>query len=64
MDENGYDHKVEGEIIKMIHGELPAVRWTCGNCGEDACTIFEPEAEEKIIECEECSASNLVIKPS
>jgi len=56
-----YDYEVEGEVIKMIHDELPAVRWTCGGCGEDACTIFyEPEAREKVVECETCSASNLV----
>jgi len=42
---------------------LPAVRWTCGKCGEDACTIFyDPEETEKIVECETCSAANLVRK--
>ncbi|HYP28861.1 MAG TPA: hypothetical protein VE262_19265 [Blastocatellia bacterium] len=55
-------HTVRGEVIKMIHGELPAVRWTCGGCGEDACTIFEPELEQKEIECEGCGSANLVAK--
>jgi ribosomal protein S27AE len=60
---SAYDHKVSGEVIKMIYGELPAVRWTCGKCGEDACTIFFDAAEaEKVIECENCGASNLVLK--
>jgi hypothetical protein len=60
---NDYDHEVRGEVIKMIHGELPAVRWTCGNCGEDACTIFyDPGAEEVLAECETCNAQNLVRK--
>jgi hypothetical protein len=59
MDENTF--RVSGEVIKMIHDELPAVRWTCGNCGEDACTIFyEPEATEKLVQCETCEAGNLV----
>ena len=59
MDENTFC--VSGEVIKMIHDELPAVRWTCGNCGEDACTIFyEPEEMEKLVQCETCEASNLV----
>ena len=60
-----HDFEVQGEVIKMIHGELPAVRWTCGNCGEDACTIFyEPEADARTVECESCHASNLVRRPS
>lgn len=64
MEDPGYDYKVEGEVIKMIHDELPAVRWTCGGCGEDACTIFyEAEANEKIVECESCDRTNLVQKP-
>ena len=55
--------EVTGEVIKMIHGELPAVRWTCGKCGEDACVIFyEPEETEKTVECETCQATNLVRK--
>lgn len=59
MDENTF--RVTGEVIKMIHDELPAVRWSCGNCGEDACTIFyEPEEAEKLVECETCEAGNLV----
>lgn len=61
MGDPGYDYKVEGEVIKMIHDELPAVRWTCGGCGEDACTIFyEAEANEKIVACESCEARSLV----
>ncbi len=61
MEDHGYDYEVQGEVIKMIHDELPAVRWTCGSCSEDACTIFyEPEAEELIVECESCKASNRV----
>lgn len=56
--------EVTGEVIKMIHGELPAVRWTCAKCGEDACSIFyEPEETEKLVECEACEAANLVRKP-
>ena len=58
------DFEVQGEVIKMIHGELPAVRWTCGSCGEDACTIFyEPEAESRAVECASCNATNLVHRP-
>jgi hypothetical protein len=61
MQESHYE--VSGEVIKLIHGELPAVRWTCGSCGEDSCTIFfDPEEQEKIVECESCSATNLVKK--
>lgn len=61
MEEREYDYEVEGDVIKMIHNELPAVRWTCGGCGEDACTIFyEAELREKTIECESCNANNLV----
>jgi hypothetical protein len=57
------DYEVSGEVIKLIHGELPAVRWTCGSCGEDSCTIFfQPEEEEKTVECEFCGAVNLVRK--
>jgi hypothetical protein len=56
-----HDFEVQGEVVKMIHDELPAVRWTCGGCGEDACTIFyETEADAKTLECESCHASNLV----
>ena len=55
------DFEVQGEVIKMIHGELPAVRWTCGNCGEDACTIFyEPGVQRKVVTCDSCHTSNLV----
>ena len=61
MDDQHY--RVDGEVIKLIHGELPAVRWSCGNCGEDACTIFyEPDVDEKLVECESCEATNLVRK--
>jgi DNA-directed RNA polymerase subunit RPC12/RpoP len=61
--ESAYDHEVAGEVIKMIHGELPAVRWTCGECGEDSCTIFfDPAEAERVIACEYCGASNLVVK--
>lgn len=60
---SGYEYEAQGEVIKMIHDELPAVRWTCAGCGEDACTIFyEPEESEKIVECESCNASVLVKK--
>jgi ribosomal protein S27E len=60
---SGYDHETYGEVIKMIHGELPAVRWTCAGCGEDACTIFyEPDESEKTVECEACSAVTLLRK--
>jgi hypothetical protein len=60
---NDYDYEVRGEVIKMIHGELPAVRWACGKCGEDSCTIFyEPEAEVILVACETCEAQNLVRK--
>jgi len=65
MENRDYDYEVEGEVIKMIHDELPAVRWTCGGCGEDACTIFyETEESEKIVECEACRASNLIHRQS
>ena len=61
MNDNEQGYTVRGEVIKMIHGELPAVRWTCGKCGEDACVIFyDPEAEERLVECESCDAENLV----
>ena len=61
MEALEYDFEVEGEVIKMIHGELPAVRWTCGGCGEDACTIFyEQKAVQTILKCQFCNASNLV----
>ena len=61
MDEETFE--VTGEVIKMIHGELPAVRWTCGKCGEDGCVIFyEPEESERAVECETCGATNLVRK--
>jgi hypothetical protein len=61
MTEDRYEYEVQGEVIKMIHDELPAVRWTCGGCGEDSCTIFyEPDLEEKTFECGSCRSLNLV----
>ena len=61
MESEVYDYEVDGEVIKMIHGELPAVRWTCGGCGEDSCTIFyELEATHTRAECAFCGKSNLV----
>lgn len=61
MGSDGYQHETQGEVIKMIHGELPAVRWSCGGCREDSCTIFyEQEAVEMLVECGFCGASNLV----
>ena len=54
-------YEVPGEIIKMIHGELPAVRWTCGGCGEDACTIFyEPHKNWVQVVCENCGCENRI----
>jgi hypothetical protein len=55
-----YDYEATGEVIKMIHDELPAVRWTCGKCGEDSATVFEPDETERVIECDHCDAVNLV----
>jgi len=63
MEDRQYDFQVEGEVIKMIHDELPAVRWTCGSCGDDACTIFYvTEDDRAIVKCESCDARNLVTK--
>ncbi|MCI0490036.1 MAG: hypothetical protein L0229_25875 [Blastocatellia bacterium] len=60
-----YEYEIEGEVIKLIHGELPAVRWTCEGCGEDSCTIFyDPDEREKLVECETCRASVLVRRGS
>ena len=57
------EYRVRGEVIKIIHGELPAVRWTCGACLEDSCTIFYEKGElEKTVECENCGATNVVTK--
>jgi hypothetical protein len=57
------DFEAEGEVIKLIHGELPAVRWTCGKCGEDTCTIFfEADITERLVECETCCSVTLVRK--
>ena len=62
MDDSAYE--VEGEIIKLIHDELPAVRWACGSCGEDSCTIFYDATENaRTVDCEHCGASNQVRKP-
>lgn len=64
MTSGNYDHESQGEVIKMIHGELPAVRWTCGGCGEDSCTIFyNREETEMVTECGYCGANNLVHRP-
>jgi hypothetical protein len=64
MEAGGYDFEVDGEVIKMIHGELPAVRWTCGGCGEDSCTIFyDTEAADLVTECGFCGAGSLVRRP-
>ena len=53
-----------GEVIKMIHGELPAVRWTCGGCGEDSCTIFyDREATDVVATCGFCGGGSLVRRP-
>ena len=61
MEDSVYDYEVEGEVIKMIHDELPAVRWTCGGCAEDACTIFyEPEVRLQTVRCESCGATTLL----
>ena len=63
MTNDEIDFEAQGEVIKLIHGELPAVRWTCGKCGEDTCTIFfEPEITEELVECETCSSVTLVRK--
>ena len=60
-DDQSYDYEVQGEVIKMIHDELPAVRWTCGSCGEDSSTIFyDSEAIELVTECGFCGAKSLV----
>jgi len=65
MESRDHDFEVEGEVIKMIHDELPAVRWTCEGCGEDSCTIFyEPEADARTAECEYCRSVNLVHRQS
>ena len=63
MDEETYEYEVEGEIIKMIHDQFPAVRWTCRSCDGDTCTIFfEPSDTETIVTCEFCEAPHLVKK--
>ena len=64
MDEDEVQYEVEGEIIKMIHDEFPAVRWTCGACDTDSCTIFyEPQESEKLVTCEFCQAAHRIKKP-
>ena len=61
MTDESNEYEVQGEVIKMIHDELPAVRWICGGCGEDSCTIFyDPEAVQVAVECELCNVVNLV----
>jgi hypothetical protein len=62
MSEDDFEYEVPGEVIKMIHGEYPAVRWTCGGCGEDTATIFEIGEDERIVRCQSCEALNLVRK--
>ena len=65
MAEGEHHHEAQGEIIKLIHGDLPAIRWTCGTCGEDACTIFfDREETEKLVECETCSSITLLCRPA
>jgi RNase P subunit RPR2 len=60
-EDRGNSYEVLGEVIKMIHGELPAVRWTCGGCGEDACTIFYEPGESRVqVECENCGCENRI----
>ena len=60
-DDRANSYEVLGEVIKMIHGELPAVRWTCGGCGEDTCTIFyEPGKSRVQVECENCGCENRI----
>ena len=64
MSEENYQYEVKGEVIKMIHDELPALRWACAVCNEDSCTIFyEPGDLEKIVACDFCDATHLVKKP-
>lgn len=61
MSEDDYQHRVEGEVIKMIHDEFPAVRWTCAACAEDRCTIFyDAEATAQVVACDFCEATHLV----
>jgi hypothetical protein len=63
MADGEHHSTVLGEVIKLIHGDLPAVRWTCNTCGEDSCSIFfEPEVTERQIECETCNSITLVRK--
>ena len=65
-EEDGQDevrYEVEGEVIKMIHDEFPAVRWTCAACDTDSCTIFyAPGESEKVVTCEFCEAVHRVTK--
>lgn len=63
MNGEEHQHEVEGEVIKLIHDEFPAVRWTCAACDADSCTIFyDPQESEKIVSCEFCEATHLVKK--
>jgi hypothetical protein len=61
MGEDDVPSDVEGEVIKMIHDEFPAVRWTCAACDADSCTIFyDPQESEKIVACDFCEARHRV----
>lgn len=62
MAKDHHDFVVQGEVIKLIHDEFPAVRWACGGCGEDTATIFEVGEIERAVICEYCDARNLVRK--
>ena len=60
---NGVSYDVDGEVIKMIHDEFPAVRWTCAACDSDSCTIFyDPAEPEKVVTCEFCETVHRVKK--
>ncbi|HEY6328620.1 MAG TPA: hypothetical protein VI756_04715 [Blastocatellia bacterium] len=52
-----------GEVIKEFPGEVVAIRWTCGECAEDTCTVFEAGVDEKIAECQFCDAATAVRRP-
>ncbi|MBI3654356.1 MAG: hypothetical protein HY231_25290 [Acidobacteria bacterium] len=63
MNAEPYQYEVEGEIIKMLHDEFPALRWTCQGCDNDSCTVFyDPQELAKIVACEFCEAVHLVKK--
>jgi hypothetical protein len=61
MAKDHQEYEVRGEVIKLIHDEFPAVRWTCGGCSEDTATIFEVGEAERVVICEYCEAKNLVL---